>query len=75
MHTRVAETEAATHFAELLERARAGETIVVEREGVAVCQLGPPGPTCTMATFARFLEAFHARGGSREVSEAPQRLA
>jgi antitoxin (DNA-binding transcriptional repressor) of toxin-antitoxin stability system len=75
MHTRVPENEATENFAELLERARAGETILVERDGVAVCRLGPPGPACSLDTFARFLESFHARGGVREVSEAPHRLA
>lgn len=75
MLTRVPESEAALRFAELLERARAGETILVEREGVAICRLGPPGPACTLATFNRFLQEIHAQGGVREVTYSPQRLA
>ena len=75
MLTRVAESEACARFAELLERAQAGETIVVERDGVAVCRLGPAGPVCTLDAFTRFLEAHHAQGGTREVPVPPQRLA
>ncbi len=75
MLTRVPEVEATLRFAELLERARGGETILVERDGVAVCRLGPPGPACTLDAFTRFLEQIHARGGVREVTESPQRLA
>ncbi|HVP61703.1 MAG TPA: hypothetical protein VMT11_14160 [Myxococcaceae bacterium] len=75
MLTRVAEADATLRFAELLERAQAGETILVERDGVAVCRLGPPGPACTLDTFTRFLEMLHAQGGVREVTESPQRLA
>jgi len=75
MLTRVAEAEAVIRFAELLERVQAGETILVEREGVAVCRLGPPGPACTLDAFTRFLEQIHAEGGVREVTESPQRLA
>jgi antitoxin (DNA-binding transcriptional repressor) of toxin-antitoxin stability system len=75
MLTRVAEAEATARFAELLERAQAGETILVERDGVAVCRLGPPGPACTLDAFVRFLEEIHAQGGVREVTDSPQRLA
>ncbi|HUM13288.1 MAG TPA: hypothetical protein VLT82_20235 [Myxococcaceae bacterium] len=75
MLTRVAEAEAVIRFAKLLERVQAGETILVEREGVAVCRLGPPGPACTLDAFTRFLEQIHAEGGVREVTESPQRLA
>lgn len=75
MLTRIPEAEAAARFAELLERAQAGETILVERDGVAVCRLGPPGPACTLDAFSRFLERIHAQGGVREVTEVPQRLA
>ena len=75
MLTRVAEADATVRFAELLERAQAGETIVVERDGVAVCRLGPPGPVCTLDAFSRFLEEIHAQGGVREVTDSPQRLA
>ncbi len=75
MPTRVAEAEAIVRFAELLERAQAGETILVERDGVAVCRLGPPGPACTLDAFSRFLEQIHAEGGMREVTYSPQRLA
>jgi antitoxin (DNA-binding transcriptional repressor) of toxin-antitoxin stability system len=75
MLTRVAETEVRVRFAELLERAEAGETILVERDGVVVCRLGPPGPACTLDDFTRFLERIHAQGGVREVTESPQRLA
>ena len=75
MLTRVAETEATARFAELLQRAQSGETILVERDGVAVCRLGPPGPACTLDTFTRFLEQIHAQGGVREVTYSPQRLA
>jgi len=75
MPTRVAEAEAIVRFAELLERAQAGETILVERDGVAVCRLGPPGPACTLDAFSRFLEQIHAEGGVREVTYSPQRLA
>jgi len=75
MLTRVPEIEATLRFAELLERAYGGETILVERDGVAVCRLGPPGPACTLAAFTRFLEEIHAQGGVREVTESPQRLA
>jgi len=75
MLTRVAEAEAAVRFTELLERARAGETILVERDGVPVCRIGPPGPACTLDDFTRFLEQIHAQGGVREVTELPQRLA
>lgn len=75
MLTRVAEGEATLRFAELLERACAGETILVERDGVAVCRLGPPGPACTLDAFTRFLETIHAQGGVREVTDSPQRLA
>jgi antitoxin (DNA-binding transcriptional repressor) of toxin-antitoxin stability system len=75
MLTRVPEAEAIVCFAELLARAQAGETILVERDGVAVCRLGPPGPACTLDAFSRFLERIHAQGGVREVTEVPQRLA
>ena len=75
MLTRVSEVEVPARLAELLERARAGETILVEREGVAVCRLGPPGPACTLDAFSRFLTRHHQRGGTGEVAEAPQRLA
>jgi len=75
MLTRVAESEAFARFAELLERAQGGETIVVERDGVAVCRLGPAGPVCTLDAFTRFLEEHHAQGGMREVAVPPQRLA
>ena len=75
MLTRVAETEATARFAELLQRAQAGETILVERDGVAVCRLSPPGPACTLDAFTRFLEQIHAQGGVREVTYSPQRLA
>jgi antitoxin (DNA-binding transcriptional repressor) of toxin-antitoxin stability system len=75
MLTRVAETEVRVRFAELLERAKAGETILVERDGVVVCRLGPPGPACTLDDFTRFLQRIHAQGGVREVTESPQRLA
>jgi antitoxin (DNA-binding transcriptional repressor) of toxin-antitoxin stability system len=75
MLTRVAEAEAAARFAELLARAQAGETILVERDGVAVCRLGPPGPACTLDAFTRFLAELHAQGGLREVTDSPQRLA
>ena len=75
MPTRIAEGEAALCFAELLERAQAGETILVERNGVAVCRLGPPGPACTLDAFTRFLAEIHAQGGVREVTDSPQRLA
>ena len=75
MFTRVAETEVTVRFAELLERAQAGETILVERDGVAVCRLGPPGPTCTLDAFTRFLERIHAQGGVRAVTDSPARLA
>ena len=75
MSTRVAETEATARFAELLQRAQAGETILVERDGVAVCRLGPPGPACSLDAFTRFLEEIHAQGGVREVTYSPQRLA
>ncbi|HET9035965.1 MAG TPA: hypothetical protein VFN45_07160 [Myxococcaceae bacterium] len=75
MLTRVAETEVRVRFAELLERAEAGETILVERDGVVVCRLGPPGPACTLDDFTRFLQRIHAQGGVREVTESPQRLA
>ncbi len=75
MLTCVAEAEAVIRFAELLERVQAGETILVERDGVALCRLGPPGPACTLDAFTRFLEQIHAQGGVREVTESPQRLA
>jgi len=75
MLTRVPDTEAVSRFAELLERAQAGETILVERDGVPVCRLGPPGPACTLDAFTRFLERIHAQGGVREVTYSPQRLA
>jgi antitoxin (DNA-binding transcriptional repressor) of toxin-antitoxin stability system len=75
MFTRVPETEVVVRFAELMERAQAGETILVERDGVAVCRLGPPGLTCTLDDFTRFLARIHAQGGVREVTESPQRLA
>ncbi len=75
MLTRVPEIEATLRFSELVERARGGETILVERDGVAVCRLGPPGPACTLDTFTRFLAEIHAQGGVREVTESPQRLA
>ena len=75
MLTRVAEAEATARFAELVERAQAGETILLERDGVPVCRLGPPGPACTLDAFTRFLERIHAQGGPREVIEVPQRLA
>ena len=75
MLTRVPETEATLHFSELVERAHGGETILVERDGVAVCRLGPPGPACTLYAFTRFLEEIQAQGGVREVTESPQRLA
>lgn len=75
MLTRVSEAEATVRFAELLVRVQAGETILVERDGVAVCRLGPPGPACTLDAFSRFLERIHAQGGVREVTEVPQRLA
>lgn len=75
MLTRVPEAEATTRFAEIIERAQAGETILVERDGVAVCRLGPPGPACTLDAFTRFLERIQAQGGVREVSEGSQRLA
>ncbi len=75
MLTRVAETEVRVRFGELLERAQAGETILVERDGVVVCRLGPPGPACTLDDFTRFLQRIHAQGGVREVTESPQRLA
>jgi len=41
MSTMVGAYEAKTHFAELLERASAGETITVSRHGMPVAQLGP----------------------------------
>jgi antitoxin (DNA-binding transcriptional repressor) of toxin-antitoxin stability system len=75
MLTRVAEAEALVRFAELLLRAQRGETILVERDGVPVCRLGPPGPACTLDAFSRFLERMHAQGGVREVTYSPQRLA
>jgi antitoxin (DNA-binding transcriptional repressor) of toxin-antitoxin stability system len=75
MLTRVPEAEVPARLSELLERARAGETILVEREGVAVCRLGPPGPACTLDAFTRFLTHHHQLGGTKEVAEAPQRLA
>jgi len=75
MLTRISESEAAARFAELLERASAGETILVERNGVALCRLGPPGPACTLDAFTRFLQTIHAQGGVREVTDLPQRLA
>ena len=75
MPTRIPEAEATLRFAELLERAGAGETILVERNGVAVCRLGPPGPACTLDAFTRFLAEIHAQGGVREVTDSPQRLA
>ena len=75
MPTRISESEAAARFAELLERASAGETILVERDGVALCRLGPPGPACTLDAFTRFLQKIHAQGGVREVTDLPQRLA
>ena len=75
MFTRVAESEVAVRFAELVMRAQSGETIVIERDGVAVCRLGPPGPACTLDDFTRFLERIHAQGGVREVTYSPQRLA
>ena len=75
MLTRVSESEVSARLPELLERARAGETILIERDGVAVCRLGPPGPTCTLDDFSRFLTRHHQGGGTREVAEAPQRLA
>jgi len=73
MLTRIPESEAAARFVELLSRA-AGETILIERDGVALCRLGPPGPACTLDTFTRFLQTIHAQGGVREV-DLPQRLA
>jgi len=75
MLTRVPESEVSARLPELLERARAGETILVERDGVAVCRLGPPGPACTLEDFRSFLTRHHQKGGTREVAEAPQRLA
>ena len=75
MLTRIPEAEATVRFAELIVRAQAGETILVERDGVAVCRLGPPGPACTLDAFSRFLERIHAQGGVREVTEDAQRLA
>ena len=75
MPTRVSEAEVAARLLEFLERASAGETILVERAGVAVCRLGPPGPACTLDAFSDFLTRHHQRGGTGEVAEAPQRLA
>ena len=75
MLTRIPESEAAARFVELLSRAAAGETILIERDGVALCRLGPPGPACTLDTFTRFLQTIHAQGGVREVTDLPQRLA
>jgi antitoxin (DNA-binding transcriptional repressor) of toxin-antitoxin stability system len=75
MLTCVPEIEAALRFAELLERAAGGETILVEREGVAICRLGPPGPACTLDTFTRFLQEIHAQGGVPDLTYSPQRLA
>lgn len=75
MPIRVSETEVSARLSELLERARAGETILIERDGVAVCRLGPPGPACTLDAFTAFLTQHHQRGGTGEVAEAPQRLA
>jgi len=75
MFTRVAESDVPVRFAELVKRAQAGETIVIERDGVAVCRLGPPGPACTLDDFTRFLARIHAQGGVREVTYSPQRLA
>jgi antitoxin (DNA-binding transcriptional repressor) of toxin-antitoxin stability system len=75
MFTRVAEGEVTVRFAELVKRAQSGETIVIERDGVAVCRLAPPGPACTLDDFTRFLERIHAQGGVREVTYSPQRLA
>jgi hypothetical protein len=37
--------------------------------------LGPPGLTCTLDDFTRFLARIHAQGGVREVTDSPQRLA
>lgn len=75
MPIRVPEAEVPARLSELLERARAGETVLVERDGVAICRLGPPGLACTLDAFTAFLTRHHQRGGSPEVSEAPQRLA
>ena len=47
MSTVVGAYEAKTHFAELLERASAGETITVSRHGMPVAQLGPLAPDAT----------------------------
>jgi len=41
-HTEMTATEASRHFSDVLDRAKAGETITVMRNGQAVAQVTPP---------------------------------
>jgi prevent-host-death family protein len=55
----VTATDAARRFSDLLNRVQyRGETIVVERNGAAVCEITPATPiSCTLAELAALLRS------------------
>ena len=56
-------TEASRRFSDVLDRARAGETIIVIRNGQAVAQVTPPpSRTSNGAAVAKFLRAWEGDG-------------
>ena len=56
---RVSATDAARSFSDLLNRVQyRGETIVVERNGAAVCEIAPAKPfACTLSELATLLRS------------------
>lgn len=59
MDTRVTDREVTEHLDEIIARVtRSGETLVVERDGQAVLQIGPPPKVATVADLRRFFDLF-----------------
>jgi len=68
--TEMTATEASRHFSDVLDRAKAGETITVTRNGQAVAQITPaPEPKPNGAAFLAFLETWEG-GAFDDESEA-----
>ncbi|MCL2653295.1 MAG: type II toxin-antitoxin system prevent-host-death family antitoxin [Propionibacteriaceae bacterium] len=63
-HTEMTATEVSRHFSDVLDRARAGETITVVRNGQAVAQVTPPpSQTSNGAAVMKFLRNWEGDAG------------
>ena len=66
--TEMTATEASRHFSDVLDRAKAGETITVTRNGQAVAQITPPPePQPNAAGFLAFMERWEGHAFDDEL--------